>query len=198
MAWWCQCFCTVSFTTWAGPCKSDYYYDPETGRWTSKDPILFNGGDSNLYGYAFSDPVNFVDPSGLLGAGVTYGGQVTAPGGGATATVSGVVGEDECGGVSAGASAQVGGSAASTGFSVGQGPGVVVYSGTNQDYFNSGSLNINLPIISITILLNGNGNFIGGGVSTRSVGLGLSYIPPTQTAGPSGTVGGGKCCPKSK
>lgn len=40
-------------------------YDPETGRWTSKDPILFGGGDTNLYGYTFSDPVNFIDPSGL-------------------------------------------------------------------------------------------------------------------------------------
>ncbi|WP_442939870.1 RHS repeat domain-containing protein, partial [Nitrospina gracilis] len=25
-------------------------YDPETGRWTIKDPIRFEGGDSNLYG----------------------------------------------------------------------------------------------------------------------------------------------------
>jgi len=26
-------------------------YDPETGRWTAKDPIMFAGGDANLYGY---------------------------------------------------------------------------------------------------------------------------------------------------
>jgi RHS repeat-associated protein len=39
-------------------------YDPETGRWTSKDPILFNGGDTNLYGYVMADPVNFIDPDG--------------------------------------------------------------------------------------------------------------------------------------
>jgi RHS repeat-associated protein len=25
-------------------------YDPETGRWTAKDPILFAGGDVDLYG----------------------------------------------------------------------------------------------------------------------------------------------------
>ncbi|RKZ90335.1 MAG: hypothetical protein DRR19_10400 [Candidatus Parabeggiatoa sp. nov. 1] len=41
-------------------------YDPETGRWTAKDPIGFDGGDSNLYGYVLSDPVNLVDPFGLL------------------------------------------------------------------------------------------------------------------------------------
>ncbi|HEY6564192.1 MAG TPA: RHS repeat-associated core domain-containing protein, partial [Pirellulaceae bacterium] len=40
-------------------------YDPEVGRWTAKDPILFAGGDTNLYGYVLNDPVNFVDPSGL-------------------------------------------------------------------------------------------------------------------------------------
>jgi RHS repeat-associated protein len=40
-------------------------YDSNIGRWTSKDPIDFNGGDSNLYGYVLGDPVNFVDPSGL-------------------------------------------------------------------------------------------------------------------------------------
>jgi len=40
-------------------------YDAETGRWTSKDPIRFDGGDSNLYGYVLSDPVNFFDPLGL-------------------------------------------------------------------------------------------------------------------------------------
>jgi RHS repeat-associated protein len=40
-------------------------YDSQTGRWTSKDPIDFGGGDSNLYGYVMGDPVNGVDPWGL-------------------------------------------------------------------------------------------------------------------------------------
>ena len=44
-------------------------YDPNTGRWTSKDPILFNGGDENLYGYCVGDPVNLVDPTGNHPAG---------------------------------------------------------------------------------------------------------------------------------
>ncbi|MFN7963315.1 MAG: RHS repeat-associated core domain-containing protein [Thermoanaerobaculia bacterium] len=39
-------------------------YDPETGRWTAKDPIGFGGGDSNLYGYVVDDPVNLLDPAG--------------------------------------------------------------------------------------------------------------------------------------
>jgi len=40
-------------------------YDPDTGRWTAKDPILFAGGDTDLYGYCINDPVNAVDPLGL-------------------------------------------------------------------------------------------------------------------------------------
>ena len=40
-------------------------YDPETGRWTAKDPILFAGGDTDLYGYCVDDPINLADPNGL-------------------------------------------------------------------------------------------------------------------------------------
>ncbi len=39
-------------------------YDAETGRWTTKDPILFAGG-MNLYGYVLSDPINYTDIWGL-------------------------------------------------------------------------------------------------------------------------------------
>jgi RHS repeat-associated protein len=42
-------------------------YNPVVGRWTAKDPILFAGGDTNIYGYALSDPVNRTDPSGYGG-----------------------------------------------------------------------------------------------------------------------------------
>ena len=48
-------------------------YDPETGRWTAKDPILFAGGDANLYGYSFNDPINRIDVSGLYSAGEAVG-----------------------------------------------------------------------------------------------------------------------------
>ncbi len=41
-------------------------YDAQVGRWMAKDPILFAGGDSNLYGYVVSDPINYIDPRGLL------------------------------------------------------------------------------------------------------------------------------------
>lgn len=39
-------------------------YDPAVGRWTSKDPIRFEGDGPNLYGYVLNDPVNQIDSSG--------------------------------------------------------------------------------------------------------------------------------------
>ncbi len=41
------------------------WYEPETGRWLSPDPIGISGG-LNLYAFCGNDPVNFVDPSGLF------------------------------------------------------------------------------------------------------------------------------------
>lgn len=40
-------------------------YNPAVGRWTAKDPTLFSGGESNLYNYGQSDPINHTDRSGL-------------------------------------------------------------------------------------------------------------------------------------
>ncbi|MGW4924918.1 RHS repeat-associated core domain-containing protein [Streptomyces parvulus] len=46
------------------------YYDPQLGRFTQPDP---SGKESNLYAYAAGDPVNRVDPSGLLSLGEGLG-----------------------------------------------------------------------------------------------------------------------------
>jgi RHS repeat-associated protein len=55
-------------------------YDAETGRWTAKDPIEFDGGDTNLYAYLHNDPVQQTDPSGTGGpaapAGYQYAGSM--------------------------------------------------------------------------------------------------------------------------
>ncbi|MFH0783505.1 MAG: RHS repeat-associated core domain-containing protein [Pseudomonadota bacterium] len=40
------------------------FYDPETGRYISADPIGLDGG-MNLYAYVGNDPVNKIDPEGL-------------------------------------------------------------------------------------------------------------------------------------
>ena len=40
-------------------------YDPSLGRWLTPDPIEFDGGDANLYGFVENSPTNTTDPSGL-------------------------------------------------------------------------------------------------------------------------------------
>jgi uncharacterized protein RhaS with RHS repeats len=44
------------------------YYDPKTGRWTQTDPIDQSSDlrEGNRYGYVGGNPVNAVDPSGML------------------------------------------------------------------------------------------------------------------------------------
>jgi RHS repeat-associated protein len=42
------------------------YYDPRAGRFLTRDPIGFAGGDVNLYRVTGNDPLNYVDPIGLL------------------------------------------------------------------------------------------------------------------------------------
>ena len=73
----------------AGLVRFDFRdYDPEVGRWTAKDPILFAGGDTDLYEYCMFDPVNWIDQDGLLksgkliaGIGTGVAGIITAVGG---------------------------------------------------------------------------------------------------------------------
>ncbi len=41
------------------------FYDPETGRWTTQDPLGLAAGDSDLYRYVNNAPTNHTDPTGL-------------------------------------------------------------------------------------------------------------------------------------
>ena len=41
-------------------------YDTHAGRWTAKDPARFSYGEWNMYAYVGNEPVNRVDPTGLV------------------------------------------------------------------------------------------------------------------------------------
>jgi RHS repeat-associated protein len=67
-------------------------YDAQIGRWTAKDPILFEGGDSNLYGYVINDPLNSTDSVGkwslsLSGYALVGGGLVITGEGGTITSI---------------------------------------------------------------------------------------------------------------
>ena len=59
------------------------YYDPTTGRWTSQDPIGFDGGDPNFYRFVINSPTNATDPAGLWSWSGAFGGAATGGGTGA-------------------------------------------------------------------------------------------------------------------
>lgn len=48
------------------------YYDPESGRFISEDPISFAGGN-NTYAYVGANPAGLRDPSGLAAAAIAVG-----------------------------------------------------------------------------------------------------------------------------
>jgi RHS repeat-associated protein len=41
------------------------YYDPNTGRYVTEDPIGLGGGDENFYNYVSNNPYTYFDPFGL-------------------------------------------------------------------------------------------------------------------------------------
>jgi RHS repeat-associated protein len=162
-------------------------YDPETGRWTSKDPILFKGGSTGLYTYVNNDPVNLIDPSGLWYISISFGGGASGGvGAGAGVSYGTTVGFGSegffstpytSGSVSGGA--QVGGGAggeASIGFSwgpegtpTGTSTSVGVFGGLSP--YGVGTITGNSTSISIGYS-NGFGPFVGGGIITTNTGYG--------------------------
>ncbi len=53
-------------------------YDAVSSRWVLKDPIIFQGADTNVYSYGLADPINYLDFNGLWSVSVEgyfgYGG----------------------------------------------------------------------------------------------------------------------------
>ncbi|MFO0871611.1 MAG: pre-peptidase C-terminal domain-containing protein [Pirellulales bacterium] len=55
------------------------YYDAETGRFLSEDPLRWASGEENLYRYAANSPVLYVDPYGLEEAPPAQSAQFPTP-----------------------------------------------------------------------------------------------------------------------
>ncbi len=82
-------------------CGRARHYDPNTGRFLTKDPIGFASGDTNMYRYVMNDPINRTDPTGLW-AVVVGGGFSDVLGGGAEGSAGIYIGSSPTGGLDAG------------------------------------------------------------------------------------------------
>ncbi len=75
--------------------NSARYYNPTTARFTSQDPLGMAGSGTNLYQYADSDPIDYIDPTGysaIEDAATSFVAAVDSFTGGATTAVRGALG----------------------------------------------------------------------------------------------------------
>ena len=135
-------------------------YDPEIGRWTSKDPIRFAGDGPNFYEYTLGNALNYTDQSGLL----TFVGGV-----GGTGTIG--AGGDVSGGIFYDTETDKCGTFFSTAGSIGLNlSGDLFFGGFGSldSLAKSESITISLGFISLTAFHDGfspTGGTIGFGVS---------------------------------
>ncbi|WP_082139893.1 RHS repeat-associated core domain-containing protein [Desulfovibrio sp. TomC] len=81
-------------------------YDADGRRWTAKDPIGFEGGDTDLYGYVVGDTVNGVDQTGEFGVA---GAVIETIAGGYGGFLSGIQSGNTAAGLIGGAAGAAGG-----------------------------------------------------------------------------------------
>ncbi len=156
-------------------------YDPTIGRWLTKDPSGFNGGDTNLYAYCNNNPVSCIDPTGLWGItiGIGIGGYL---GGGADAAGGFYFGSQN-GQVFAGLYGF-----GATGFGGGAGIGLqgTFYPDANSITGSSLNYNGNIGFLSGSVVTNPNNGAITG--YGGSIGIG-SPRGGSITIGNTGAIG---------
>jgi RHS repeat-associated protein len=166
-------------------CRFGYRdYDTETGRWTAKDPILFAGGDTNLYGYCVNDPVNWVDLKGLWGIAIDGGGGIGTGWGKDDPTSFGRnvgsgfdIGINSNGGIEGGAfTYQAEGK--TPGARLGLGLNGTIYYTNANNFFEGTSYYTTMTLFIATLnkYYDSNGNTIGWGVSLGGKGFGLTWF----------------------
>ncbi len=159
-------------------------YDPQVGRWISKDPIEFKGGDTNLYGYLLNDPVNLIDPSGLVGIVVNGGhatGASSSPGtcgdGNSNEAGGGIYLGTENGSLVGGATTTAGVGHSSTGIAAGVGVGVTIVFGNMSSTVGPGvNQNIVVGPASMTFSYDSSGKLVSIGVGLGGHGMGLGQF----------------------
>lgn len=156
------------------------HYDPEVGRWTSKDPIFFGGGQSNLYVYVNGDPINYIDPTGHFGIVGAVGGGIGA------ALVPNTKRSDVYSGIAIGAI---------TGATVGSGAGLGAIFATNSlaQLTFTGKMDFGQAILSSLMALYSRGSVNGlaktFGTSSKAVeaamdtAVGVSLVPVDAAMG---------------
>ena len=83
-------------------------FDQASGRWMARDPVLYGGGQANLYLYVGNNPVNQRDPMGLWCAGLAVyavfggGAEVCCKNGNCSVCSEGGIGEGFSGGIGGG------------------------------------------------------------------------------------------------
>jgi RHS repeat-associated protein len=143
-------------------------YDPETGRWSAKDPIGFQAKDTNLYGYVLQDPINRLDLNGQFavfgGIGVSLNYLFPFPLVGEASAGAVIDSIDQCTGVFG-----------SLGFGSGYSIGADVFGGVIWSGGLSGPTenhNITLGPLALTIFTD------AGTGATLGVAIGYSVGPP--------------------
>jgi RHS repeat-associated protein len=98
------------------------YYSAELGRFVSRDPIGFGGGDLNLYRFVGNMPIDYLDPNGLRYYSLSASGGKGGKGGTITISVT------ESGGVFI---------AVTGGFGIGKGASITVNEGEPTEGFST-------------------------------------------------------------
>jgi RHS repeat-associated protein len=150
------------------------YYSPELQRFISKDPIGLLGG-INLYSYVANNPINWIDPSGLVGIYGGVVGRVIAPTISVEAGGRVIVGT-EGNGLRGTVAGSAGFTMLAAGASIGRGWEFGFFLKDVSDFLSANSINIDTPIGGLSIYFDENGNFAGIGVGGPSWGIGVSVI----------------------
>ncbi len=145
------------------------YYDPDTGRYLTPDPIGLAGG-INPFVYSLNNPINLIDPLGLWALFGGFGIRGILPGIGGEIGAVGVIGTENGETTSQGsayAEAFVAG-----GLSIGRGPFAGAWSGDISQIAQAIETGIDTPLVSVSVLFDLNNMNFGFTVGGGSFGAG--------------------------